>query len=167
MAQRKDMRRDDLIVPYSPPKNEKEDVDMQSTMASTLPMAAVRLDFPLSERNPLAESLFVPSTLGSIYTPRFSAQNHPPLPPFPSQLTQPSQIFTCNKLIGWTSVLFAIQAWLSETPASKASSTTPAIMSFGMAMMGVGVAYLPLFLPPAAGGVGQATPAGAAAPQAA
>ncbi|KAK6441761.1 hypothetical protein LTR95_002015 [Oleoguttula sp. CCFEE 5521] len=116
MAQRKDMRRDDLIVPYAPPKNEKEDVDMQSTMASTLPMAA---------------------------------------------------IFTRNKLIGWTSVLFAIQAWLSETPASKASSTTPAIMSFGMAMMGVGVAYLPLFLPPAAGGVGQATPAGAAAPQAA
>merc|ERR1739842_133913 len=64
-GQLKDMRRDDLIVPYAEPEKDKESNDMQSTMASTLPMAAM---------------------------------------------------FTRNKLIGWTAVMFSIQGWLSETP---------------------------------------------------
>ncbi|KAF2723602.1 hypothetical protein K431DRAFT_301509 [Polychaeton citri CBS 116435] len=41
MANRKDMRRDDLIVPYVEPEKEKNEGDMQATMASTLPMAAI------------------------------------------------------------------------------------------------------------------------------
>ncbi|OAL57023.1 translation initiation factor SU [Pyrenochaeta sp. DS3sAY3a] len=40
MASKKDMRRADLIVPYAEPKDKNEN-DMSSTMASTLPMAAM------------------------------------------------------------------------------------------------------------------------------
>ncbi|KAF2105833.1 hypothetical protein BDV96DRAFT_508835 [Lophiotrema nucula] len=41
MASKKDMRRADLIVPYAEPAKEKSEGDMASTMASTLPMAAI------------------------------------------------------------------------------------------------------------------------------
>ncbi|CAI6335822.1 unnamed protein product [Periconia digitata] len=41
MASKKDMRRADLIVPYTEPKKDKNEGDMSSTMASTLPMAAI------------------------------------------------------------------------------------------------------------------------------
>ena len=77
------------------------------------------------------------------------------------------QIFTRNKMIGWTSVLFSIQQWLSETPAQKESSASPAYFSVGMSLLAVGVAYMPLFLPPqmgkggAAGGTGTGAPAAA------
>ncbi|ORY11540.1 translation initiation factor SUI1 [Clohesyomyces aquaticus] len=84
MAARKDMRRLDLIVPYAEPSKEKSDGDIASTMASTLPMAA---------------------------------------------------IFTRNKMIGWTSVIFALQSWLAETPEQKRTSSTPAYFSVGMAFM--------------------------------
>lgn len=110
------MRREDLIVPYMPPEKEKDGQDVSSTMASTLPMAA---------------------------------------------------IFTRNKMIGWTAVIFAIQSWLSETPASKSSASTPAIFSVGMALLSLGVGYLPLFLPPSGakqGAAGSGTGAPPAAP---
>nr|POF16712.1 uncharacterized protein CFP56_71353 [Quercus suber] len=110
---KKDMRRDDLVVPYTEPKQEKESQDMQGTMASTLPMAA---------------------------------------------------IFTRNKMIGWTAVIFAIQSWLSETPAQAASSGTPGIFAVAMALLSVLVAYMPLFLPPQFGAPGQGTGTGAPAP---
>ena len=48
-------------------------------------------------------------------------------------------IFTRNKMIGWTSVLFAINSWLSETPSQRSTSATPAYFSVGMALMAVGV----------------------------
>ncbi|KAI6787073.1 hypothetical protein KC332_g18713, partial [Hortaea werneckii] len=96
-GQLKDMRRDDLIVPYAEPEKDKESNDMQSTMASTLPMAAM---------------------------------------------------FTRNKLIGWTAVMFSIQGWLAETPDQKANASTPGYFSVGMALLSLGVAYMPLFLPP-------------------
>ncbi|KAF1841448.1 SUI1-domain-containing protein [Cucurbitaria berberidis CBS 394.84] len=41
MASKKDMRRADLIVPYAEPAKDKNENDMSSTMASTLPMAAI------------------------------------------------------------------------------------------------------------------------------
>ncbi|KAF2021725.1 hypothetical protein BU24DRAFT_339939 [Aaosphaeria arxii CBS 175.79] len=41
MASKKDLRRFDLIVPYQEPAKDKNDTDMSSTMASTLPMAAI------------------------------------------------------------------------------------------------------------------------------
>ncbi|KAK4495400.1 hypothetical protein PRZ48_013731 [Zasmidium cellare] len=114
MAAKKDMRRDDLIVPYSDPDKDKENSDFQSTMSSTLPMAA---------------------------------------------------IFTRNKMLGWTAVLFAIQQWLSETPAQKANSASPAYLSIGMAVLSLGVGYMPLFMPPPPGSrPGSGTEAPAAAP---
>jgi hypothetical protein len=48
-------------------------------------------------------------------------------------------IFTRNKMIGWTSVLFAIQSWLSETPSQRATTSTPAYFSVGMAVLSLGV----------------------------
>ncbi|GAB1740102.1 hypothetical protein NU219Hw_g5020t1 [Hortaea werneckii] len=105
-GQLKDMRRDDLIVPYAEPEKDKESNDMQSTMASTLPMAAM---------------------------------------------------FTRNKLIGWTAVLFSIQGWLSETPDQKANASTPGYFSVGMALLSLGVAYMPLFLPPQSAKAGAST----------
>jgi hypothetical protein len=53
--------------------------------------------------------------------------------------TQVSQIFTRNKMIGWTAVIFAIQSWLGETPAQAASATTPSYLQVGMAAMSLGV----------------------------
>lgn len=46
------------------------------------------------------------------------------------------------------SVLVALLNWISETPAQKNASATPGYLSFGMAIMSVGVTYMPLFLPP-------------------
>ncbi|KAK4608993.1 hypothetical protein CLAFUW4_14737 [Fulvia fulva] len=112
MATKKDMRRDDLIVPYMPPEDSKDNQDFQSTMTSTLPMAA---------------------------------------------------IFTRNKMLGWTAVLFAIQQWLSESPAQKAAASSPAYLSVGMAALSLGVGYMPLFLPPAPGAGVAATGTGAPA----
>ncbi|KAF2090444.1 hypothetical protein K490DRAFT_63323 [Saccharata proteae CBS 121410] len=112
MASKKDMRRADLIIPFVEPEKAKSDGDISSTMASTLPMAA---------------------------------------------------IFTRNKLIGWTAVVFALQAWLAETPEQKKTSTTPGYFSVGMSLMALAVAYMPLFLPPppnrAATGSGTEAPA--------
>jgi hypothetical protein len=76
------------------------------------------------------------------------------------------QIFTRNKMIGWTAVIFAIQGWLGETPAQAAAATTPSYLQIGMAAMSLGVAYMPLFLPPTMNS-GGASPAGPAAPVAA
>jgi len=41
MASKKDMRRDDLIIPYLEPVAKDTSADMSSTMSSTLPMAAM------------------------------------------------------------------------------------------------------------------------------
>ncbi|KAL1583383.1 hypothetical protein WHR41_08031 [Cladosporium halotolerans] len=115
MASKKDMRREELIVPYTEPPTDKDASDFQGTISSTLPMAA---------------------------------------------------IFTRNKMIGWTAVIFAIQGWLGETPAQAAAATTPAYLQVGMAAMSLGVAYMPLFLPPSVGGAGSSS-TGPAAPSAA
>jgi hypothetical protein len=58
------------------------------------------------------------------------------------------QIFTRNKMIGWTAVLWSVQAWLSETPSQKKEAATPAYFSVGMAVLALGVAYMPMFMPP-------------------
>ena len=76
------------------------------------------------------------------------------------------QIFTRNKMIGWTSVLFSIQTWLAETPAQKEAAGSPAYFSVGMSLLAVGVAYMPLFMPPTGpkgpvGGTGTGAPAAA------
>jgi len=42
-------------------------------------------------------------------------------------------------MIGWTAVIFATQAWLGETPAQKAASSTPGYFSIGMAVLSLGV----------------------------
>ncbi|KAM0696320.1 hypothetical protein Q7P36_003566 [Cladosporium allicinum] len=115
MATKKDMRREELIVPYTESPSDKETNDFQGTISSTLPMAA---------------------------------------------------IFTRNKMIGWTAVIFAVQGWLGETPAQAAAATTPSYLQIGMAAMSLGVAYMPLFLPPTMN-AGGASPAGPAAPVAA
>ncbi|KAF2796074.1 hypothetical protein K505DRAFT_323592 [Melanomma pulvis-pyrius CBS 109.77] len=114
-ANKKDMRRADLVVPYAEPAKDKSDGDMASTMASTLPMAA---------------------------------------------------IFTRNKVVGWTAVIFALQSWLAETPEQKRTSSTPAYFSVGMSFMSLLVGYMPLFLPPTtnSAGAGSLTEAPPAAP---
>lgn len=66
-------------------------------------------------------------------------------------------------------MLFGIQQWLSETPAQKEASGSPAYFSVGMSLLAVAVAYLPLFMPPTPGkgspmggtGTGAPVPAGA------
>ncbi|CAF9909378.1 MAG: Eukaryotic translation initiation factor eIF-1 [Heterodermia speciosa] len=94
MASKKDMRRADFAIPYADPsKNKDEKSDIATTMASTLPMAAM---------------------------------------------------FTKNK----ASLVFAIQTWLAETPEQTRTSGTPSYLSVGMAVMAVGVTYVPLFMPP-------------------
>ncbi|KAK3656345.1 hypothetical protein LTR56_003047 [Elasticomyces elasticus] len=107
MANRKDMRREDLIVPYTEPEEKKDaSSDIQGTMASTLPMAAI------FTRN------------------KYAAAN--------CALWSNADADFC-RMIGWTSVIFAVQGWLSETAASKSSQATPAIFSVGMAFLSLGV----------------------------
>ncbi|KAI5357590.1 Putative PAT complex subunit Asterix [Septoria linicola] len=116
MSTKKDMRRPDLVVPYQAAEKDEGSTDFQSTMTSTLPMAA---------------------------------------------------IFTRNKLLGWTAILFAIQSWLSETPAQKAAASSPAYLQVGMAALSLGVGYMPLFMPPVGGarpGAGSGTEAPAPSP---
>lgn len=84
-------------------------------------------------------------------------------------------------MIGWTAVIFAVQSWLSETPAQKAAASTPSYFSIGMALLSVGVvsitlkhairqtltnsqAYMPLFLPPQGKAMGAGAGSGTAAP---
>ncbi|TGO16464.1 hypothetical protein BTUL_0028g00660 [Botrytis tulipae] len=57
-------------------------------------------------------------------------------------------MFTRNKLIGWASVLFAIQNWLGESPEARKTSSQPAYFSVGMSLMALVITYLPMFLPP-------------------
>lgn len=44
-------------------------------------------------------------------------------------------IFTRNKMIGWTAVIFALQTWLAETPEQKKKASTPGYFSVLMAFM--------------------------------
>lgn len=70
------------------------------------------------------------------------------------------------RLLGWTSVLFAVQGWLSETEAQRAAASQPAYFSVGMSLLSLGVGYMPLFMPPVGGKVGASgTEAPAAIPQ--
>lgn len=81
-------------------------------------------------------------------------------------LTTPPQMFTRNKMIGWTAVIFAVQGWLNETPGQLANGKQPAYFSVGMSVMALGMVslflgerrrggvfvngvqtYLPLFMP--------------------
>ncbi|KAM3071509.1 hypothetical protein ACMFMG_009391 [Clarireedia jacksonii] len=59
-------------------------------------------------------------------------------------------MFTRNKLIGWASVVFAIQNWLGESSEAKKTSSQPAYLSVGMSVMALLITYLPMFLPPPA-----------------
>ncbi|KAK6502304.1 hypothetical protein TWF506_002887 [Arthrobotrys conoides] len=94
MSNKKDMRRPDLIVPYSapPPPSPEASQDISSTMASTLPMAAM---------------------------------------------------FLRNRTIAWASMSFAVQTWLSETPAQKAAGKQPALFSVLFAVISIVVSYMP------------------------
>ncbi|KAI9885399.1 MAG: Eukaryotic translation initiation factor eIF-1 [Watsoniomyces obsoletus] len=97
MASKKDMRREDLVVPYmTPPKKESEG-DLSALIATTLPMAA---------------------------------------------------LFTRNKVMGWSAVLFAVQHWLSESPEQRATATQPAYLSVGLSLMALTVTYFQMFFPP-------------------
>ncbi|RMZ90347.1 hypothetical protein DV736_g2439, partial [Chaetothyriales sp. CBS 134916] len=58
-------------------------------------------------------------------------------------------MFTRNRAIGWVALLTSLLNWLGETRAQKATQSTPGYLSFGMAVLALGVTYLPLFLPPA------------------
>ena len=57
-------------------------------------------------------------------------------------------MFTRNKMLGWTAVMFATQQYMSETPAQRSKgSGTPAIFSVGMALLAVVVvSQLPCIL---------------------
>ena len=147
MATKKDMRRAELsmpiftpsspkkdtqltnspVVPYTEGPQDKETNDFQGTISSTLPMAAVRL--------PRAK----PQTATSCSLSSASF----PIKPTNTYLFLLPQIFTRNKMIGWTAVIFAIQGWLGETPAQAANATTPSYLQVGMAAMSLGVVRIP------------------------
>lgn len=45
-------------------------------------------------------------------------------------------------MLGWTAIMFALQAWMSETPAARAKASSPAIFQVGMAALAVVVVSL-------------------------
>ncbi|KAF1365719.1 translation initiation factor SU [Lizonia empirigonia] len=122
---KKDMRRADLIVPYAEPAKDKSDGDMSSTMASTLPMAAVGTTL----RVYVARLIRYPDI--------HPKQVRRPYPDWVTALTR----LASNRMIGWVSVVFSVQSWLAETPEQKKTSTTPAYFSVGMALMSLLVLY--------------------------
>ncbi|KAI5801550.1 hypothetical protein DFH27DRAFT_610905 [Peziza echinospora] len=56
-------------------------------------------------------------------------------------------LFTRNKIIAWSSLVFAVQSWLTETPAQLAGGKQPAYFGVGMSLMSVAVTYAPMFMP--------------------
>ncbi|KAJ6789843.1 hypothetical protein PWT90_07051 [Aphanocladium album] len=118
MAPTKDMRRADLIVPYQEPSAKSDNPEFGSTLSSTMPMAAM---------------------------------------------------FTRNKFVGWAGVVFSIQNWLGESAETKKNGTPGyfnvglsgtysdtgwymrmnlVLMQSNVAVMALGVTYMPLFMPP-------------------
>ncbi|KAI5819523.1 hypothetical protein BZA77DRAFT_304278 [Pyronema omphalodes] len=75
-------------------------------------------------------------------------------------------MFTRNKMVGWTAVVFAIQSWMSESSDSLASGKQPGIFAVGISLMSLAVTYIPVFFPTMPAGPG-ATGTDAPAPQAA
>ncbi|RPA84739.1 hypothetical protein BJ508DRAFT_412490 [Ascobolus immersus RN42] len=56
-------------------------------------------------------------------------------------------MFTRNKIVGWTSVMFALQLWLNETPAGIAAGKQPAYFTVGMSIMSLLMCYMNVFFP--------------------
>lgn len=54
-----------------------------------------------------------------------------------------AQMFTRNKMVGWSAVIFAVQGWLNETPGQLASGKQPAYFSVGMSVMALGMVCFP------------------------
>jgi hypothetical protein len=50
-------------------------------------------------------------------------------------------------------VVVSIQNWLGESEDSRKNASMPGYLNIGMSIMALGTSYLPLFLPPQAGGV--------------
>jgi len=76
-------------------------------------------------------------------------------------------MFTRNKYIGWGSVVFSVQNWLSESPEARKAASQPAYFSVGMSVLALVVTYLPMFMPPPPGrqpAPGTGTEAAAAVP---
>lgn len=57
-------------------------------------------------------------------------------------------MFTRHKMVGWASVIFAIQSWLNESAGSTSSNRQPAIFGVGMGFMSLIITYMPIFFPP-------------------
>lgn len=55
-------------------------------------------------------------------------------------------MFTRNKMVGWSAVIFAVQGWLNETPGQLASGKQPAYFSVGMSVMALGMVCFYSFL---------------------
>ncbi|KAI5302503.1 hypothetical protein KEM56_000642 [Ascosphaera pollenicola] len=56
-------------------------------------------------------------------------------------------MFTRNRIIAWTSVIFNLQQYLIERPEKRSPNSTPASLSVMMAVMSVIVTFMPLFFP--------------------
>ena len=72
-------------------------------------------------------------------------------------------MFTRQRMIGWASVIFAIQSWLNESPTTTITGKQPALFGVAMAMLGLaivsaraaaahgavltGQTYMPIFFP--------------------
>jgi hypothetical protein len=57
-------------------------------------------------------------------------------------------MFMRNKFIGWAAVVYSMQTWLSESEEQRKKAGTPGYFNVMMAVLALGVSYLPLFLPP-------------------
>lgn len=60
-------------------------------------------------------------------------------------------MFTRNKMVGWSAVIFAVQGWLNETPGQLASGKQPAYFSVGMSFMALAMVCSLFFSRPEAG----------------
>ena len=60
--------------------------------------------------------------------------------------------------------MFSLQSWLGESEETTKTTATPGYFSVGMSIMALGVTYLPLFLPPQAGGAAPGAGTGTDAP---
>ncbi|KAK8435209.1 hypothetical protein IWX49DRAFT_551967 [Phyllosticta citricarpa] len=159
-SQKKDMRRDDLIIPYSQVEA-KSDPDFAGGHLAHRILSWHNGQHAANGRRPLANA------------PRYLRE---------TSCTGLTSI-PKPRMVGWTAVIFALQTWLAETPETKSAASTPGIFTVGMSFMSllvqrpsrcdaldadVNKSYLPLFLPPppVRAGAGSGTEAPAAAPPA-
>ncbi|KAI9795481.1 MAG: Eukaryotic translation initiation factor eIF-1 [Piccolia ochrophora] len=123
MASQKDMRREDLVVPYVEPTKKGSGGDVSSE-ARCGPCIDIRSDAWCVPHRYDGYDIAHGSSMFPVAAAR--RRNR-------ANSIDVSQMFTRNKMIAWTAVLFALQTWLAETSERKKTEGSGGLFAIAMA----------------------------------